>query len=124
MLQTVVSNIQTSTSNGHILVSSTGQYLGGLKLNQPMGTVVVNALPAPFVLQPGVVTVDTGLGPMTVAGNVLVDNPPSLLSPDKKKRGKKRKGTPLGSPILQVRPAARVSFDSTVRGRLPVRYLK
>lgn len=73
-------------------------------LGQP--TVLVNTLPAPFVIQPGVMAVDTGLGHLAVAtGNVLQggliendalrnSNIRGLISPDKsknKKASKKRK---------------------------------
>ncbi|KAJ8961744.1 hypothetical protein NQ318_021344, partial [Aromia moschata] len=72
-------------------------------------TVLVNALPAPFVLQPGVTMTMDGMTvgqnmqiPQLVAGNVIqqqiqIDNSgdprraPSLLSPETKKKNKKRK---------------------------------
>ncbi|KAJ8930124.1 hypothetical protein NQ314_017089, partial [Rhamnusium bicolor] len=71
-------------------------------------TVLVNALPAPFVLQPGVTMTMDGMTvgqnmqiPQLVTGNVIqqqiqIDNTdprraPSLLSPESKKKGKKRK---------------------------------
>ncbi|KAJ8922042.1 hypothetical protein NQ315_008682, partial [Exocentrus adspersus] len=70
-------------------------------------TVLVNALPAPFVLQPGVTMTMDGMAvgqnmqlPQIVAGNVIqqqiqIDNSDPrrapLLSPETKKKGKKRK---------------------------------
>ncbi|CAH1975415.1 unnamed protein product [Acanthoscelides obtectus] len=74
-------------------------------------TVLVNALPAPFVLQPGVTMTMDGttvanmqIPQLVAAGNVIqqqiqIDNGsgdprravPALLSPDTKKKGKKRK---------------------------------
>nr|CAI5864737.1 unnamed protein product [Callosobruchus analis] len=71
-------------------------------------TVLVNALPAPFVLQPGVTMTMDGTTvanmQLVAAGNVIqqqiqIDNGggdprravPALLSPDNKKKGKKRK---------------------------------
>ncbi|KAF7270859.1 hypothetical protein GWI33_016197 [Rhynchophorus ferrugineus] len=71
-------------------------------------TVLVNALPAPFVIQPGVTMTMDGMAvgqnvqiPQIVTGNVIqqqiqLDNndprrAPALLSPETKKKGKKRK---------------------------------
>nr|XP_023017334.1 nuclear receptor coactivator 6-like isoform X1 [Leptinotarsa decemlineata] len=71
-------------------------------------TVLVNALPAPFVLQPGVTMTMDGMQnmqlPQLMASNVIqqqiqIDNSdarrlPALLSPETKKKVKKKKGSP------------------------------
>ncbi|CAG9823988.1 unnamed protein product, partial [Phaedon cochleariae] len=107
---------------GHIFVSSGGQLIMASTGNQPGGmmappppkipavtqvmpaqTVLVNALPAPFVLQPGVAVTVDGHGmqlPQLVAGNVVQqqiqldghDARRAMLSPETRKKSKKRKG--------------------------------
>nr|XP_022919530.1 methyl-CpG-binding domain protein 5-like isoform X2 [Onthophagus taurus] len=61
-------------------------------------TVLVNALPGPFVLQPGVTMTMDGMTvgqnavqiPQLLTGNVIPSGP-ALLSPETKRKGKKRK---------------------------------
>lgn len=61
----VVSNVTGAVTQVLPAVGVAQQVLG-------QSTVLVNALPAPFVIQPGVMAVETGLGRLAVAtGNVL-----------------------------------------------------
>lgn len=85
-------------------------------LGQP--TVLVNTLPTPFVIQPGVMAVDTGLGHLAVAtGNVLqsniiendalrTSNIRGLLSPDKakSKKGNKKRKNQVASIVQMASP--------------------
>lgn len=95
------------------VTASMAQVIPAVAAQQVLGqqTVLVNALPTPFVLQPGVTMTMDGMTvgqnmqlPQLVTGNVIqqqiqIDNSdprrmPSLLSPDNKRKGKKRKMSP------------------------------
>ncbi|XP_056638105.1 uncharacterized protein LOC130446077 [Diorhabda sublineata] len=99
---TVSPMVTNVTSSVGTVIPAVGQQVLGQQ------TVLVNALPAPFVLQPGISMTMEGVPvgqnlqlPQFVTGNIIqqpiqIDNTegrrmPPLLSPDTKKKGKKRK---------------------------------